>query len=82
MVDEFQDTNGVQEDIVGLLTRRNGNVMAVGDDAQSIYGFRGANHLNILDFPKRFPGCRVIRRRRTTGARKRYSTSATRFSRT
>ena len=34
--------------------------MAVGDDAQSIYGFRGANHLNILQFPKTFPGCKVI----------------------
>ncbi len=61
MVDEFQDTNGVQADIVELLTKKNGNVMAVGDDAQSIYGFRGANHLNILQFPKRFPGCRVIK---------------------
>lgn len=61
MVDEFQDTNGVQGDIVELLAKEHGNVMAVGDDAQSIYGFRGANHLNILDFPKRFPGCRVIK---------------------
>jgi len=61
MVDEFQDTNAVQADIVGLLAKKNGNVMAVGDDAQSIYGFRGANHLNILDFPKRFPGCRMIK---------------------
>ena len=61
MVDEFQDTNGVQADIVALLGKRNGNVMAVGDDAQSIYGFRGADHLNILDFPTRFPGCRVIK---------------------
>jgi DNA helicase II / ATP-dependent DNA helicase PcrA len=61
MVDEFQDTNGVQADIVGLLSKRNGNIMAVGDDAQSIYGFRGANHHNILEFPKRFPGCRVIK---------------------
>ncbi len=61
MVDEFQDTNGVQADIVALLGKSSGNVMAVGDDAQSIYGFRGANHLNILDFPKRFPGCRVIK---------------------
>ncbi len=61
MVDEFQDTNGVQADIVRLLAKRNGNVMAVGDDAQSIYGFRGANHLNILDFPRKFPGCRVIK---------------------
>lgn len=61
MVDEFQDTNGLQADIVRLLSMEKGNIMAVGDDAQSIYGFRGANHLNILEFPKRFPGCRVIR---------------------
>jgi DNA helicase-2/ATP-dependent DNA helicase PcrA len=61
MVDEFQDTNGLQADIVKCLSMENGNIMAVGDDAQSIYGFRGANHLNILEFPKRFPGCRVIR---------------------
>ncbi len=60
MVDEFQDTNGVQADIARLLARKNGNIMAVGDDAQSIYGFRGANHLNILQFPKTFPGCKVI----------------------
>jgi len=61
MVDEFQDTNGVQADIVRLLAQKNGNVMVVGDDAQSIYGFRGANHLNILEFPKKFAGCKVIK---------------------
>ncbi|MGD0662232.1 MAG: ATP-dependent helicase [Syntrophorhabdales bacterium] len=61
MVDEFLDTNGIQADIVALLAKGNGNVMAVGDDAQSIYGFRGANHRNILRFPDRFPGCRVIK---------------------
>jgi DNA helicase II / ATP-dependent DNA helicase PcrA len=61
MVDEYQDTNRVQADIVELLSKENGNVMAVGDDAQSIYGFRGANHLNILRFPERFPGCKVIK---------------------
>jgi DNA helicase-2/ATP-dependent DNA helicase PcrA len=61
MVDEFQDTNGVQADIVRLLTKKHGNVMVVGDDAQSIYGFRGANHLNILEFPRKFAGCKVIK---------------------
>ena len=61
MVDEFQDTNGVQADIVRLLSLKHGNVMVVGDDAQSIYGFRGANHLNILDFPNKYAGCRVIK---------------------
>ena len=60
MVDEFQDTNGIQADIVRLLSRKNGNIMVVGDDAQSIYGFRGANHLNILRFPKAYDGCKVI----------------------
>ena len=61
MVDEFQDTNGVQADIVRLLAKKNGNIMVVGDDAQSIYGFRGANHLNILKFPGAFDGCKVIK---------------------
>ncbi len=61
MVDEFQDTNGVQADIVRLLAMKHGNVMVVGDDAQSIYGFRGANHLNILRFPNEFEGCKVIK---------------------
>ena len=58
MVDEYQDTNGVQAEIIRLLAKRNGNIMAVGDDAQSIYGFRGANHRNILRFPEIFPGCK------------------------
>ncbi|WP_027174891.1 ATP-dependent helicase [Desulfovibrio aminophilus] len=61
MVDEYQDTNLVQARIVRLLAGRAGNVMAVGDDAQSIYAFRGANVANILDFPKDFPGARIIR---------------------
>lgn len=61
MVDEFQDTNGVQADIIRLLAKKNGNIMVVGDDAQSIYGFRGANHLNILKFPTTFEGCKVIK---------------------
>ena len=61
MVDEYQDTNRVQARIVRLLAGENGNVMAVGDDAQSIYAFRGADVRNILDFPKLFPETRVIR---------------------
>ena len=60
MVDEYQDTNRVQARLVRLLGEA-GNVMAVGDDAQSIYAFRGADVRNILDFPKLFPGTRVIR---------------------
>ena len=60
MVDEYQDTNRLQADIVRLLAATHDNVMVVGDDAQSIYSFRGANFRNIMDFPKDFPGARVI----------------------
>lgn len=67
LVDEYQDTNLVQARLVRLLAggrepgAGGGNVMAVGDDAQSIYAFRGANIRNILEFPKSFPGTRIIR---------------------
>lgn len=61
MVDEYQDTNLVQARLVKLLAGDAGNVMAVGDDAQSIYAFRGANVENILSFPRIYEGARVIR---------------------
>ena len=61
MVDEYQDTNRLQADITCLLAGEHKNVMIVGDDAQSIYGFRGASHENILEFPKHFPGCKVLK---------------------
>jgi len=61
MVDEYQDTNPVQARIVRLLAATHDNVMAVGDEAQSIYSFRGANYRNILDFPKQFPGTTIIK---------------------
>jgi len=61
MVDEFQDTNNLQADLTDLFSSVHGNVMAVGDDAQSIYSFRGADHQNILDFPNRFEGTRMIK---------------------
>ncbi len=61
MVDEYQDTNKLQGDITFLLTEKNRNIMVVGDDAQSIYGFRGATHENIMSFPKRFPECKIIK---------------------
>ena len=60
MVDEYQDTNRLQSEIVRLLAATHDNVMVVGDDAQSIYSFRGANFRNIMDFPKDFPGARLI----------------------
>ena len=61
MVDEYQDTNLVQGRIVCLLAGEDGNIMAVGDDAQSIYSFRGATVRNILDFTKSFPGSKIIK---------------------
>ncbi|MCX7662089.1 MAG: ATP-dependent helicase, partial [Candidatus Omnitrophica bacterium] len=60
MVDEYQDTNKLQGEITFLLGKRHKNIMVVGDDAQSIYGFRGANHKNIMDFPRKFPDCKII----------------------
>ncbi len=61
MVDEYQDTNKVQARLVRMLAGEEGNIMAVGDDAQSIYAFRGATVHNILDFPKLFHNTRIIR---------------------
>ncbi len=61
MVDEYQDTNRVQARLVRLLAGNQGNVMAVGDDAQSIYAFRGANIQNIFDFPQVFPQATMIK---------------------
>jgi len=61
MVDEFQDTNIVQKEIVDLLASLHRNVMVVGDDAQSIYSFRGANYENILRFPENYPDCKIIK---------------------
>lgn len=55
MVDEYQDTNRLQAHISSLLASEHGNIMVVGDDAQSIYSFRGADFKNIMDFPKIFP---------------------------
>jgi DNA helicase-2/ATP-dependent DNA helicase PcrA len=61
MVDEYQDTNAIQADIVRLMACTHDNVMAVGDDSQSIYSFRGADFRNIMDFPRIFPNARVIK---------------------
>jgi len=61
MVDEYQDTNLLQGEIVVYMASSHRNVMAVGDDSQSIYGFRGANYRNIFDFPKYFPEARIIK---------------------
>jgi DNA helicase-2/ATP-dependent DNA helicase PcrA len=61
LVDEYQDTNKVQADLVDMLARDHRNVMVVGDDAQSIYSWRGANFKNILEFPKRYPDAQVFK---------------------
>jgi len=61
LVDEYQDTNAVQARLVELLTGPERNVMVVGDDAQSIYAFRGARLSNILEFPQTFPGTRLVK---------------------
>ena len=61
LVDEYQDTNRIQAEIVDFMGLINRNVTVVGDDAQSVYSFRGANFRNILEFPKRYPEARVFR---------------------
>lgn len=61
LVDEYQDTNRVQHQIVMMLARKYGNVCVVGDDAQSIYSFRGAEIENILSFRTQFAGCKMFK---------------------
>lgn len=61
LVDEYQDTNQLQSDLVDLLAAVHHNVMAVGDDSQSIYSWRGANFRNIMRFPDRHPGATLYR---------------------
>lgn len=60
MVDEYQDTNTLQDSIIRKIRTKNTNLMVVGDDMQSIYKFRGADVQNILSFPKRYTDCKVI----------------------
>src|SRR5438067_2067111 len=61
LVDEYQDTNRLQGEIVDAVAAPHGNLLVVGDDAQSIYAFRGAHFENILKFPERYPQCQHLR---------------------
>ena len=61
LVDEYQDTNQVQCELIDQLGNRHHNIMAVGDDSQSIYSWRGANYRNILEFPERHEGTQVFK---------------------
>ena len=61
LVDEYQDTNGLQAEFTDILAAKRRNIMAVGDDFQCIYTWRGAQIENIMEFPNRWDGCRVIK---------------------
>ncbi len=61
LVDEYQDTNHLQASIIENLANHHGNILVVGDDAQSIYSFRAADISNILDFPKKFPQTKIFK---------------------
>jgi DNA helicase-2/ATP-dependent DNA helicase PcrA len=61
LVDEYQDTNRIQSELIDLIAGRHGNIMVVGDDAQSIYSWRGANFENILNFPAKHPEAQVFK---------------------
>ena len=61
LVDEYQDTNKAQFTLITLLASKNGNITVVGDNDQSIYGFRGSDITNILNFEKDFPGTKIIK---------------------
>lgn len=61
MVDEYQDTNNIQYSIINKIAKKYGNICVVGDENQSIYGFRGANIQNILDFEKDYPDAEVVK---------------------
>ena len=61
LVDEYQDTNGLQAEFVDILGAKHRNVMAVGDDFQCIYTWRGAQIENIMEFPRRWEGCRIVK---------------------
>src|SRR4030043_1243905 len=61
LVDEYQDVNIIQADIIDMLATGHRNLMVVGDDSQSIYSFRGASFSKIINFPRRYPDCKIYK---------------------
>ena len=61
LVDEYQDTNSLQAQFTDILAAKNRNLMVVGDDFQCIYTWRGAQFENIMEFPNRWEGCRILK---------------------
>ncbi|MCL4542692.1 MAG: UvrD-helicase domain-containing protein [Deltaproteobacteria bacterium] len=82
MVDEFQDTNFIQDKFVKLLSEKHKNICVVGDDDQSIYSFRGANIGNILRFEEAFPECNIIKLERNYRSTKNILNAASNLVRT
>lgn len=76
LIDEYQDTNFAQYRFSRLLTQKHRNICVVGDDSQAIYGFRGANFRNILDFERDYPDTRVIKMEQNYRSTKKILSSA------